>query len=277
MNRKTLKANINSTKFERLKWDPNLRERLTTPDHLANALRAAIFDGQFLDNEELNQVELAAFFGVSRVPVREALRQLQAEGLVQSIAHHRTIVSAMTPAQIIESFEMRAVLEGHLLRKAGKHITSTDVEKLRKTCKECARIKSYGSDWVLKNWEFHNVIYDRSESPIIVDVVKDIQLKIERYARRTGTKERLRQAADEHFEILAAIERKDFVKAGALLESHIVHAGEMLLQRQSGLETVPAASAAKPTPVKVTRGGGKTARKVSSKLRRLADAASYRE
>ena len=58
-------------------------ERKTTTDYLAAALRTAIYDGQFADGEELNQVELAQFFGVSRVPIREALRQLQAEGLVQ--------------------------------------------------------------------------------------------------------------------------------------------------------------------------------------------------
>ena len=80
-------------------------------DYLAAALRTAIYDGQFADSEELNQVELADFFGVSRVPIREALRQLQAEGLVQNIAHHRTIVTGLTLAQIMELIEMRAVLE----------------------------------------------------------------------------------------------------------------------------------------------------------------------
>src|ERR1700754_2335876 len=116
--RKKTNPKISSKKFERLQWDPNLRERRTTTDYLASALRVAIYDGQFEDNEELNQVELAEFFGVSRVPVREALRQLQAEGLVQSIAHHRTIVSGMSLAEITEAIDMRASLETLLLRKA---------------------------------------------------------------------------------------------------------------------------------------------------------------
>ena len=79
-NRKRHKPKISSHKFERMQWDPGLRERKTMTDYLAAALRTAIYDGQFADNEELNQVELADFFGVSRVPIREALRQLQAEG-----------------------------------------------------------------------------------------------------------------------------------------------------------------------------------------------------
>ena len=94
---------ISAKRFERMEWDPNLRERKTITDYLAAALSTAIYDGQFADNEELNQVELAEYFGVSRVPIREALRQLQAEGLVQNVAHHRTIVTGMTPAQIVEA------------------------------------------------------------------------------------------------------------------------------------------------------------------------------
>ncbi|MGB8628944.1 MAG: GntR family transcriptional regulator, partial [Xanthobacteraceae bacterium] len=150
---------ISSKKFERMEWDPNLRERKTITDYLATALRTAIYDGQFADNEELNQVELAEFFGVSRVPIREALRQLQAEGLVQNIAHHRTIVTGMTLSQIVESIEMRAVLEAHLLRKAGKRFKQADIERLAKICEETDKIKDYGSRWVVKNWEFHRALY----------------------------------------------------------------------------------------------------------------------
>lgn len=102
---------ITPRKFERMQWDPGLRERKTTTDYLAAALRTAIYDGQFADGEELNQVELANFFNVSRVPIREALRQLQAEGLVHIIAHHRTVVAGLTVAQILELIEMRAVLD----------------------------------------------------------------------------------------------------------------------------------------------------------------------
>jgi hypothetical protein len=70
--RAKLSHKINPRKFERMQWDPGLRERKTTIDYLPAALRTAIYDGQFADGEELNQVELANFFHVSRVPIREA-------------------------------------------------------------------------------------------------------------------------------------------------------------------------------------------------------------
>ena len=109
--RAKLAQKISPRKFERMQWDPGLRERKTTTDYLAAALRTAIYDGQFVDGEELNQVELANFFHVSRVPIREALRQLQAEGLVRIVAHHQTVVAGLTLPQILELIEMRAVLE----------------------------------------------------------------------------------------------------------------------------------------------------------------------
>src|SRR5437763_11394222 len=99
---------ITADKFQRLQWDPALRERKTTTDHIASALRTAIYDGQFQDGEELNQVELAQYFNVSRVPIREALRQLQAEGLVRNVAHHKTVVEGLSLDDILELIEMRA-------------------------------------------------------------------------------------------------------------------------------------------------------------------------
>jgi DNA-binding GntR family transcriptional regulator len=217
---------ISSRKFARMQWDPNLRERKTITDYLAAALRTAIYDGQFEDREALNQVELAEFFGVSRVPIREALRQLQAEGLVQNIAHHKTVVVGLTLEQIVEAIEMRAVLEAHLLRKTAPLLGKTELADLRRICRETDRIRDYGSDWVLKNWEFHRALYGRdgrADSPATVAMVERLQLNVERYARRAGNPQRLREAAREHWEIVRALERKDAATASALLERHIIN------------------------------------------------------
>lgn len=220
------KAKISAAKFARMQWDPGLRERKTIVDYLAAALRTAIYDGQFADQEELNQVELASFFGTSRVPIREALRQLQAEGLVQNIAHHRTVVAGLSLPELLEAVAMRAVLEAYLLRKAAPKMQKADRDRLRKLCDESERITDYGSRWVLKNWDFHRSLYAHSDSPRIISTVERLQLNIERYARRAGNLRRLRQASDEHRQIVKALDRKDVVKACRLLERHIMNTGE---------------------------------------------------
>lgn len=226
---------ISSHNFDRLTWDPSLQARKTTTDHVVDALRAAIYDGQFKDNEELNQVELAHHFGVSRVPIREALRQLQAESLVRATAHHRAVVAGMTLAEILEAIEMRAVLEAHLLRKSGPLLSRDDLMTLRHVCDDCAKITDYGPRWVLKNWDFHRTLYARAQAPNIVEVIERTQLRIERYTRRTGTRQRLREGAEEHYAILTALEAHDINAAAVLLESHITRAASTLQGFQARL------------------------------------------
>lgn len=244
--RAALKSKLYAKRFERMDWDPDLRERKTITDYLASALRTAIYDGQFADNEELNQVELAQHFNVSRVPIREALRQLHAEGLVQNIAHHRTIVSGMTTPQVLEAMEMRAVLEAYLLEKSAKRFTKDDLAQLRQICKETEKIKDYGPRWVVKNWEFHRALYSPSGSATIISAVERIHLNIERYARRAGSSHRLQQAAAEHRQILRAIEKGEFSRAGSLLQQHILHTGEAVrLQREQAAEAEAPAPRAK--------------------------------
>jgi DNA-binding GntR family transcriptional regulator len=222
--------NITSKYFERLDWDPRLRARKTTTDFVVDALRAAIYDGQFQDNEELNQVELALHFGVSRVPIREALRQLQAEGLVRAIAHHRAIVVGLTIPEILEAIEMRAVLESHLLQRSGALLSPQDLLKLRDLCDEGAKITDYGPDWVLKNWDFHRTLYSKAASPNIIDTIERAHLRVERYTRRTGTRERRREGADEHFLIVDELENGRSDKAAELLEAHIMRVGTTLVR-----------------------------------------------
>jgi len=217
---------ITAEKFQRLQWDPALRERKTTTDHIASALRTAIYDGQFADGEELNQVELAQYFNVSRVPIREALRQLQAEGLVRIVAHHKTVVSGLTLEEIIDLIELRAVLEAHMVRKAAPHLDARALARLHKLCDEMDGITDYGSRWVLKNWEFHQTLYGSGGAKTMIDLVERIHLKIERYARQAGSDERLRVAASEHRNILQHIEKKDFAAASADIERHVLNTGE---------------------------------------------------
>lgn len=217
---------ITADKFSRMQWDPALRERKTTTDHIASALRTAIYDGQFKDGEELNQVELAQYFNVSRVPIREALRQLQAEGLVRNVAHRKTVVEGLDIDDIVDLIEMRAVLEAHMVRRSAPNLDERALGRLKKLCEDMDRIRDYGARWVLKNWEFHQTLYGAGSSKTMIDLVERIHLKIERYAREAGTAIRLRKAAAEHRTILKHIERRNYAAASAEIERHVLNTGE---------------------------------------------------
>jgi DNA-binding GntR family transcriptional regulator len=232
MKTKTRDKKITADKFGRLRWDPALRERKTTTDYLASALRTAIYDGQFADGEELNQVELAKYFNVSRVPIREALRQLQAEGLVRIMAHKKTVVAGLTLDEILEAIEMRAVLEAYLVRKCAPGVDASTMRRLRSLCDEMDRMTDYGSNWVIKNSEFHRMLYQADDSATMMETVERIHLKVERYAREAGTDQRLVDAAAEHRQILDRIEKKDYAAAAAQMERHILNTGEAIRRYQ---------------------------------------------
>src|SRR5207248_6905095 len=111
----------------------------TSSDYIADAIRVAIQDGQFADGEELNQVALARYFKVSRVPIREALRRLQAEGLVSNVAHRRALVIGLDLSEILQLVEIRAVLEGHLVSKSDPPLDVAALDRLNGLFDETCR------------------------------------------------------------------------------------------------------------------------------------------
>ena len=224
---------MSAARFARILDAHPAREQRTTPDYIADALRVAIYDGQFKDGEELNQVELASYFKVSRVPIREALRQLQAENLVRSIAHRRAVVIGLDPEEMLELIEIRAVLEGFLVAKAGPRLDAAALRRLHDLCDEADRIKDYGYNWVLKNWAFHRTLYQPSDSKAAIAMVEHLNLRVERYVRRSGGMKRLRQAAAEHRRILKDVERGRFVAARTRMQRHILQTREQVRRHYS--------------------------------------------
>ena len=219
---------VTAARFARLDLDPALSERKTTSDYIADALRTAIYDGQFADGEEFNQVELANYFKVSRVPVREAVRRRQAEGLVSDAAHRRAVVIGLALDEIIVLIEMRAVLEGYLVEKAAPRLDAAMLASLERVCDEADLIDEYDYNWVLKNWEFHRGLYRPSEALAAIALVEQLNLKVERYVRRTGGADRLRQASAEHRQILVDLMDGDFAAASEAMRGHILHAGDQI-------------------------------------------------
>lgn len=203
-----------------LEIDPALRERRTASDYVADALRTAILDGEFADGEELNQVELATHFKVSRVPVREALRRLQAEGLVSAEAHRRAVVVGFNRKRIEEIFEIRTVLEGYMLEKAAARIDAELLAQLTELCDQMDKTRDH-SRWLEKNIDFHRLLIERAGSRTALALVEQFARQVQRYVRRDGRLERSQEAGAEHRRILEALARGDVAQARRVLQEHI--------------------------------------------------------
>jgi DNA-binding GntR family transcriptional regulator len=200
---------------------PTLGDRQTASDHVADALRQAIIGGQFDDGEELNQVELAQHFNVSRVPIREALRRLQAEGLVSAAAHRRATVIGLNRERAGEIFAIRALLETFMLERAAEHLTTQDLDELNALCDVMDKSPDH-AEWLELNHRFHHQLLSPSGSPVAMAIVERLAGQVERYLRRSGGVRRVEEAGREHRQILRTLKRGDVDRAKEILSRHIL-------------------------------------------------------
>lgn len=222
---------------------PELRNRRTSSDYIADALREAINGGQLEDGAVLNQVELAEHFGVSRVPVREAIRRLEAEGLVEAAAHRRAVVRGLSLDRIAEVYELRALLEGHLVEQAVPHIDRAGVERLVEL-NRALRDERDHARWLELNAAFHALLYAPSGAETTLELIEQLRARGERYVRlwsRGSGIHRPAEAGAEHAEILRLVEAGDGASARRAIELHIGHTRERLVaQREAAVAAVAA-------------------------------------
>jgi DNA-binding GntR family transcriptional regulator len=207
---------------------PSLGDRRTASDHVAEVLREAIVNGQFEDGEELNQVDLANHFRVSRVPVREALHRLQAEGLVHAEAHRRAIVIGFNRERIAEIFDIRALLETYVLERSAPNLREEDLRQLSQICDQMDAAGDHDR-WLEGNRAFHRALLAPSGMKTALLLIERLSQQVERYLRRSGGVHRREEVDREHRAIIQLLERRDVAKARQVLRRHIQRTRERAL------------------------------------------------
>ena len=206
-----------------------LRQQRSTPDLIADALREAIVRGIFQEGQSLRQDEIATQFGVSRIPVREALRQLEAEGLVTLHLNRGAMVSALSPAEAQEIFEIRSALEVKAIQLAIPKLTPSDLEKASEILAQTDQVTDAGMLAKL-NWEFHATLYTTAERPRLLTIIKTLHLNVDRYVRlQMSQMDYLERSQKEHYQLLETCQQHDTKAAVRLLKRHIDTAGEQLV------------------------------------------------
>jgi DNA-binding GntR family transcriptional regulator len=206
--------------------------RRTVAGAVVEALRERILDGGYPSGAQLRQEMLAVELGVSRIPVREALRQLEAEGLVAFAPHKGAVVSGFSLAEIDELFELRALLESDLVRRAVPRLTA---ERLEHAGEVLTRFDAALRDgdvaaWGELNWGFHSTLYAAAARPVTLATVERLHRHAERYMRmQLALTHGESRATSEHREILARCGRGDARGASSLVSAHIRDAGRALV------------------------------------------------
>ncbi|KZE33924.1 GntR family transcriptional regulator [Crenobacter luteus] len=206
-------------------------KRQTLTSAVTESLRQRILSGEFQDGQQLRQEALSNEYGVSRVPVREALRQLEAEGLIQIIDHKGALVSTLSLDDVLELLDIRALLESELLRAAIPRQTSADLDAAAATLKEfgVALEKHDVRHWGELNSRFHLALYRAAQRPNTLALIEQLHNKTDRYTRMqilfTHTMER---AHEEHNKLLALCRAKATDEAVDFIRYHILSAGHAL-------------------------------------------------
>lgn len=199
-----------------------LLDRKNAADYIAEVLRDAICTGGLQDGTVLNQVDLANQFGVSRIPMREALRLLQSEGLVEFRPRQQAVVATLTPSALSEIYEIRELFECHLLGLAFEHIDDTTLTQLHELADRMEATDDERT-WLPLTREFHRVLLQPADRPVILEGVNRYRRLGERYLffASDQRKQRRDEANREHRAIIAALEQQDLETCLRAMRSHI--------------------------------------------------------
>ena len=190
-----------------------------------------ILKGKFKENEELREATLGKKLGVSRTPVREALRQLELEGLVHIIPNKGAYVTGITEKDVHDIYMTRSMLEGLCARWAAEHISEEQIQEMEEVLllTEYHLDRGNAEQLAELDGKFHEVLYDASQSRILRHILSDFHKYVQVARKRSVKKEdRAKKSLEEHREILNALRIGDADRAEELAHIHILNVMENL-------------------------------------------------
>ncbi|MBI5931322.1 MAG: GntR family transcriptional regulator [Chloroflexi bacterium] len=199
-----------------------------TAESIAAHLRLSILRGDLKSNEPLRQDKIAEELGVSKVPVREALVQLKAEGLVTLYTNRGAFISALTAAEASEIYTIRIALETVALEAAIPHLTAPILMQ----AENILRVMDVETDtarWNELNWDFHAQLYQAAQMPRLISILEPLHMNVARYLvlylKNLGFQATSQQ---EHYAILQACRDGNVTQAVGLLRQHLLSASTTL-------------------------------------------------
>jgi DNA-binding GntR family transcriptional regulator len=223
---------------------PRLRAVVTVQHATLLWLRDQIANGSLRAGAQLRQEILAQEFGVSVPPVREALKTLEAEGLVVYRPHRGYVVASMTVAELEEAYRIRDLLETEAIRRSVPVLGKDAISRMREAMRdmEAAHRMQNVPALTSANRRFHFTLFDAAEMPRMAEMIRVLWESTDRYrSLYYSTQQHRRRVNQEHRAIMAAVRRRDSAEAVELLRTHREHALDSL---RASLEPASPAEAA---------------------------------
>ncbi|GIF64407.1 GntR family transcriptional regulator [Asanoa ishikariensis] len=204
--------------------------RRTAHELVRDTLRRAIFSGVLTGGTHLGQAEIATQLAVSTTPVREALRDLAADGLIRIDPHRGAVVHDLDHDDLREIYEIRSALEPLAIRRAARHITADELAAAGDLLDRMAR-ETDPAAWLELNWAFHALLGRASRSPRLFSLVTSAQGSTARYVGESMKThpDRLAEATVEHRALVDALAGHDGDTCAKLVTAHLQHTLELLL------------------------------------------------
>ncbi|WP_022851872.1 GntR family transcriptional regulator [Limisalsivibrio acetivorans] len=202
-------------------------------EKIADKIRADIIKGVHEDGERLVEPKLAKSLGISRTPIREALRQLETEGFIEIVPRKGAVVKALTIKDIDDIYAVKASLEGLAARQATENLKEKDIERLRKINQKFSDIAyenpNVMDEYLKYNIDFHNIFIMASENQKILEILDGLSKNFQRLKTvLVSNPERAKKAVAEHNEIIEAFASKDPELVEMKVRWHIENAWEFL-------------------------------------------------
>ncbi len=216
------------------KFNINTNEYLPLRDVVFNTLRDAILTGKLVPGERLMENQLAEKLGVSRTPVREALRMLELENLVELVPRKGAQVLDMSEKDIINILEVRSALEGLATSVACKKMSKEDLQQLKnmEVDFEKAVAENDVERFVDIDEDFHDLIFAATENDKLVNIFRNLRIQLYRYrmAQAKNNETSMSTIVAHHRSIIRAIENHDGEEGASIAQGHIKYQTESILR-----------------------------------------------
>lgn len=199
-------------------------------------LKQMIIDGFIKPGERIIETEYSNKFQISRTPIREAIRMLELEGLIESQATGGVIVKVITPEEISEIYKIRIALEGIIIEEVIKKGTTQDIKKIEKVLKDTKKaFENKNTEKVFQLFtEFNQNLYNIANLPKVTNMINNINLYLKRFRKLSiDNPSRKEEAFEDHIQILEAIKRKEISSAIAINRMHLEKSMNFILSKLS--------------------------------------------
>jgi len=204
---------------------------------VAKEIEEAILSGQFKPRERLVEMDLISRFGISRTVIREALKKLEAKGLVRATPYRGVMVADLTVEEIEEIYFVRAELEKIAARLVLGHITQSDIQNLKKLSKEVERhLREKNHRMIEVDSEFHRAIFRACRNRYLYEMIDFLRTKahIVRF-NAWSLPHRIEQSIIEHREIIKAIEERNLSQLEKLIVKHLTFSKDSYMSQLKGM------------------------------------------